>query len=133
MTDARARASPRSASCCVAWLLRGLAEPRGSRTRADRPARRQAPWLTAGALAIGAIVVAALVVVSGVVPIKASSGHWAITAAFLDFAKTRSVATHSLGIAAPPLDDEALVLRGAGHYETAVCRATAGRAAAFRR
>lgn len=76
------------------------------------------PWLTAAAL-IGAIAAGAtLVLVSGVVPIKASSGHWAITARLLDFAKLRSVATHSLGIEAPRLDDEALILRGAGHYET---------------
>ena len=75
------------------------------------------PWLTAAGAASAALIAATLVVVSGVVPIKASSGHWAITARLLDFAKLRSVATHSLGIQAPPLDDEALVLRGAGHYE----------------
>ena len=76
------------------------------------------PWLTAAGAASAALVAAALVVVSGVVPIKASSGHWAITARLLDFAKLRSVATHSLGIQAPSLDDETLVLRGAGHYES---------------
>ena len=59
-----------------------------------------------------------LVVASGVVPIKASSGHWPITEWFLHFAMTRSVALHSVGIATPPdLDDPAMVLRGAGHYE----------------
>jgi cytochrome c553 len=103
----------------VAWLLAG------SRSREDvvrAPIVRLAvkhPWLTAGAMAIVAMTVAALLVTSGVVSIKASSGHWPITAAFLDFAKTRSVATHSWGIAAPPLDDQALVLRGAAHYENA--------------
>jgi cytochrome c553 len=76
------------------------------------------PWLTAGVMAIGAVMVAAVMVVSGVVPIKASSGHWRITAALLDFAKTRSVSTHAWGIDAPPLDDESLILRGAGHYES---------------
>ena len=74
------------------------------------------PWITAavliGALGIGVT----LIVVSGVVPIKASSGHWWITAKLLDFAKLRSVTTHSLGVEAPPLDDDWLVLRGAGHY-----------------
>jgi cytochrome c553 len=70
-------------------------------------------------MAIAIMTVAAIVVISGLVPIKASSGHWRITAAFLDFAKTRSVSTHAWGIDAPPLDDEALVLRGAGHYESA--------------
>lgn len=77
------------------------------------------PWLVVGAMASVAVVVGALTVISGVVPIKASSGHWRITAAFLDFAKTRSVATHSWGIEAPALEDEAMVVRGAGHYETA--------------
>jgi cytochrome c553 len=77
------------------------------------------PWLTAAALGTAGAMAAALVVVSGAVPIKASSGHWWITAKFLDFAKVRSVATHSWSIPeAPQLDDEALVLRGAGHYET---------------
>ncbi len=58
-----------------------------------------------------------LVLVSGIVPIKASSGHWAITQAVLHFAKQRSVATHTVGITPPPLDDPALILKGAGHYE----------------
>jgi cytochrome c553 len=113
----------------VAWLLGG------SKSREDvvqAPIVRLAvkhPWFTAGAMAIGAVIVAAVVVVSGVVPINASSGHWPVTAAFLDFAKTRSVATHAWGIEAPPLEDEAIVLRGAGHYETAClpCHGAPGR------
>jgi cytochrome c553 len=80
------------------------------------------PWLTAMAAGGVATATGLLVAVSGVMPIKASSGHWAITAAFLDFAKVRSVATHSLFVQPPPaLDDPALVLRGAGHYESG-CR-----------
>ncbi|NJK88490.1 MAG: c-type cytochrome [Myxococcales bacterium] len=63
----------------------------------------------------------AAVVVSGLIPIRASSGHWALTSWFLNFAKRRSVATHSFGIHAPPLDDPRLVLIGAGHFETG-CR-----------
>lgn len=59
----------------------------------------------------------ALVVVSGVAPIKASSGHWAITRWFLNFSMGRSVATHSLGVKAPPLDKPGLILQGAMHYE----------------
>ncbi len=76
------------------------------------------PWLTAGALGIMGGIAALLVIVSGIVPIGASSGHWAMTAAILDFAKVRSVKTHSLGLQSPSLEDPALVLRGAGHYET---------------
>jgi cytochrome c553 len=75
------------------------------------------PWATLAALTAAAIVGAAVVVISGVVPIKASSGHWPITAKFLDFAKLQSVATYSLGTRAPSLDDEAMLIRGASHYE----------------
>ena len=53
---------------------------------------------------------------SGIIPIKASSGHWAITAWFLNFSMARSVDTHSLLLEAPALQDPALVLKGAGHY-----------------
>lgn len=59
-----------------------------------------------------------LVMVSGIMPIKASSGHWDTTKWVLNFSKSRSVATHSLGIETPPLDDPALIMKGAGHYET---------------
>lgn len=58
-----------------------------------------------------------LLAVSGVMPVNASSGHWAITEWFLHFAMQRSVSTHSIGIEVPPLDDRALVIRGAGHFE----------------
>jgi cytochrome c553 len=113
----------------VAWLLGG------SRSREEvvgEPIVRLAvkhPWLTAGAMAIGAALIAAVLVISGIMPIKASSRHWRITEAFLDFAKVRSVSTHAWGIEAPPLDDEALILRGAGHYENAClqCHGAPGR------
>jgi cytochrome c553 len=75
----------------------------------------------AGALVFAIGIAGVLVVVSGVVPIKASSGHWAITAWMLEFAMRRSVATHTLGMDAPSLDEPWLVLKGAGHYESA-CR-----------
>lgn len=58
---------------------------------------------------------------SGVVPIKASSGHFAITEWLLQFGKRRSVATHTLGMDLPAGDEDWLVLKGAGHYETG-CR-----------
>lgn len=59
-----------------------------------------------------------LVVASGIVPIKASSGHWAITQWFLDFASDRSIAFHSQGIDTPPLDEPGMVRLGAATYET---------------
>jgi cytochrome c553 len=70
-----------------------------------------------GGLAVGG----GLVVASGIVPIKASSGHWPITAWLLHFAMRRSVTTHTLGLETPMLDAPRLVLQGAGHYETG-CR-----------
>lgn len=65
--------------------------------------------------------VGGLTMVLGLVPIKASSGHWAITRWFLNFSMGRSVAMHAARIEPPPLEDPALVLRGAGQYE-GVCR-----------
>ena len=110
----------------VAWLLWGhRSRQEDMRASIVRQAVKH-PWLTVSALAGGALATAALVVLSGIVPIKASSGHWAITAAFLDFAKTRSVATHSWGIRAPALDDESLIVKGAGHYETACLQCHGG-------
>lgn len=71
-------------------------------------------WL---ALVAIVLVSAALVVVSGIVPAKASSGHLPITAWLLEFAMERTVTTHSTGISVPPLDNEALIIRGASHYD----------------
>lgn len=59
-----------------------------------------------------------MVAALGVIPIKASSGHWAITEWFLNFSMERSVKFHSMGTKPPPLDDPRLVMMGAGHYET---------------
>ncbi|QBQ55355.1 cytochrome C [Nitrosococcus wardiae] len=73
-------------------------------------------------LAVGGFLIAA----SGIIPIKASSGHWALTRWFLSFSMSRSVATHSMGIKVPKLADPSLVLQGAGHYETG-CRFCHGR------
>ena len=74
--------------------------------------------LTLAALAAGGLLAAA----SGLLHMSAASGHWAITQWFLEFSQRRSIATHALRVAEPPpLDDPALALRGAGHYETG-CR-----------
>jgi cytochrome c553 len=56
-----------------------------------------------------------------VIPIKASSGHFAITEWFLVFSKERSIATHTLGDELTGLDDPALIALGAGHYASG-CR-----------
>jgi cytochrome c553 len=63
----------------------------------------------------------ALIAASGVVPIKASSGHWKITEAVLQFSKRRSIATHTLGEKLPAMPERWLIVKGAGHYETG-CR-----------
>ncbi|HVL69783.1 MAG TPA: c-type cytochrome [Vicinamibacterales bacterium] len=72
--------------------------------------------VAAAVLAVLGIFGALFVMISGIVPIKASSGHWSITEAFLQFAKRRSVATHTVGMKVPPLDEERLVLQGGGQY-----------------
>jgi len=107
-------------AACLVWLVDWLADVSRPADATHAPIVRfivKHPLATAGALVVVGGIAAALVIVSGIVPIKASSGHWAITARLLDFAKVRSVVTHSIGIRAPDLDDEALILRGAGHYD----------------
>jgi cytochrome c553 len=72
-------------------------------------------------LAVGGFLVAA----SGIIPIKASSGHWPITEWLLRFGMHRSFATHSLGVDVPPLDDPNLIIKGATHYDFG-CRSCHG-------
>lgn len=65
------------------------------------------------------VAIAGLIVVAvGVVPIKASSGHWDITRWFLEFASQRSVSFHSRGIDVPELDNEGMLRLGAATYES---------------
>lgn len=81
---------------------------------------KRAVWILAG-LALGGLVLA----FTGIIPIKASSGHWAVTEWFLHTVMRRSVSTHSIVVPARPLDDPGLVIKGAGHFETA-CKACHG-------
>jgi cytochrome c553 len=69
-------------------------------------------------LAAGVLLAGLLFAWSGVINIGASSGHWAVTDWFLHYVMRQSVETHAMGIEVPPLDDPALVHRGAGHYAT---------------
>ena len=83
-------------------------------------------WIVRIGLVILGLGAAGLVIgASGFIPVKASSGHWPATRWLLRFAMQRSIATHSIGILPPNLDDPALVLRGAGHYELG-CRSCHG-------
>jgi cytochrome c553 len=99
--DANADKVPAARNRGKRWILRGLG--------------------IAAALMVGGLLFAA----SGVISIKASSGHWGVTAWLLNFVMRRSVKTHALPIDVPLLDDEALVLKGAGHYEIG-CRSCHG-------
>lgn len=60
----------------------------------------------------------AVVIVSGVFPVKASLGHLPGVAWLLEFASGRSIATYSMGIEVPPLDDPGLVRLGAVAYQS---------------
>ena len=109
-----------SAAAAAVGAVRGVRRTEPQRKGAV-PARRRLRDAAILVALLAALVAFAgvVVLVAGLVPINASSGHWGITSRFLDFASDRSVATWSWKIAVPPaLDDSALVLKGAGHYET---------------
>jgi hypothetical protein len=86
-------------------------------------------WLADAAIVLVALAILGFLgVASGIVPIKASAGHWAVTRWFLGFAMHRSIDTHSLTVTAPSLDEPRLVLKGAGHYDLGCrpCHGTPG-------
>ncbi|MDQ2702444.1 MAG: c-type cytochrome [Pseudomonadota bacterium] len=56
---------------------------------------------------------------AGMAPIAADAGHWAVTRVLLHSAMSRAVEVRAMPLAAPPLDDPALLQKGAGHYATA--------------
>lgn len=88
---------------------------------------RRRTWLRLAAAAVLAAFLGAGVIVAGLVPLSAAEGHWAITEWLFQATKRRTIATRALWIEPPPLDDPALVLRGAGHYELG-CRPCHGTA-----
>ena len=55
---------------------------------------------------------------SGLMSVRASTGHWAVTDWFLHWVMRNSVATASLSVTPPPLDNPALVPPAAGYFET---------------
>ena len=93
--------------------------------RPPREERVKRKWrqrlIGAGLFIAAAGVAGSLLVLSGLIPVKASSGHFAITRWFLEFSMSRGFSTQSLGVKVPELDDPAKVLKGAGKYET-TCR-----------
>lgn len=75
-------------------------------------------WFWRGALVLALLgFFGFLVAASGIVPIKASSGHWAMTAALLDFTKQRSVSTHTFGVEPPHLDDPRMIVKGGAYFD----------------
>lgn len=80
------------------------------------PAGRCLMWLAGVATAGAAVALAAIWL--GLAPIAASSGHWEITNRVLHGTMRRTVIARALTVPVPPLDDPALVVRGARHYET---------------
>lgn len=95
-----------------------LTSARGAESQKERTGHNAKRWIfRVTAFLLIAAFGGFLFVASGIMPIKASSGHWTITAWFLNFAMRRSVITHSIGMKAPQLDDPGLVVKGATHYE----------------
>ena len=95
--------------------------PAASGTTATRRHGMKKVLVGAGLLAV----VAATVVWSGVISVKASSGHLAPTYWMLDLVKRRSVVMRARGLETPPLDEAALVGLGAAHFERG-CRSCHG-------
>lgn len=90
------------------------------------PLAEGGPWQLVKTWTVRALVVmtvvgamGGIVVLAGGVPLRASSRHWAITAWLLDFAKVRAVRTQSMLLDVPPLDEERLIVMGAGQFEGA--------------
>lgn len=86
-------------------------------------------WLlrVGGVLAVFGIL-GLLVAVLGLVPIAASSGHFAVTEWFLQFGKRRSVARHAPSLDPRELRAPWLVTKGAAHYDLGCrpCHASPG-------
>lgn len=74
------------------------------------------PLVRLAAFVAGALMLGFLFAWSGLFNVSASRGHWKGTEWLLTFVMRSSVRTHSAGIEAPPLDDENLVILGAGHF-----------------
>lgn len=87
--------------------MTGPATKKGKRELWQRVA-----WVLAG-LVLGGLSAA----LTGIVPIRASSGHLPITEWFLETTMRRSVAVRSAQVPAVSIDDPGLILKGAGHYE----------------
>jgi cytochrome c553 len=66
----------------------------------------------------GGIVLTLVGILSGAYNVAASAKHFYVTDRLLKIVLYRSVATHSLGVEVPPLDDPGLIRLGARHFVT---------------
>lgn len=80
--------------------------------------RTRALLFSAAFILAGAAVVGAGVVLSGAYNVAASAKHFYITDRLIKLVLWRSIATHSSGVEAPPLDDPGLARLGGQHYVT---------------
>ena len=90
---------------------------------------RRFGWIGWSLTALAAIAVGPFAVAwSGLYSVAATKGHWVVVERFLEFGMRNSVATHSLGIVAPPLDDPDMVRLGASHFHAgcAYCHGAPG-------
>ena len=91
--------------------------------------RRSSRMIAIGAIVVLAIPLAGLLIVwLGIYNVAASRGHWPITDWLLAFGMRQSVATHSLSVDPPPLDDDNLIRLGAAHFHSgcAYCHGAPG-------
>ncbi|WP_439632352.1 c-type cytochrome [Shinella sp.] len=79
-------------------------------------------WKHLAALPVAGIAVAFLVAWSGLISIKASTGHWKVTDIFLHWVMRSSVRTSAIGTTVPAFT-EGMLPMAAGHFETgcAIC------------
>lgn len=75
--------------------------------------------LTVVLIVIGVVTVAGLgYVYGGVFNVAADVPHWGITSGLLETVRERSIAVRAGDIEVPPLDDAAMIRRGAGNYDS---------------
>jgi cytochrome c553 len=88
-------------------------------------------WKHVIALLVAIPILAFAVGWSGLLSVRASTGHWAGTGWFLHWVMRNSVSLRAHFIDTPPLEDPALVPGAAGHFETgcATCHGSPAQAA----
>ena len=96
------------------WQLAGLL--RDPPATASGGTLMRIGWKHLGALVVAGVLLGGLVAWSGVIGIRASTGHWKVTDLVLHFVMRSSVRTAALGTEVPPFT-EAMLPMAAGHFE----------------